>query len=533
MAEPLQHNTLKTRYDKGTTARTVYLNRARAASELTIPTLIPPQGANPATVYQEPNQSIGADGINNLSAKLTLTLLPPNSPFYKFGVDTIQLRAEAEAAGREPEEEEKAINEGLSKLEQYIKDKIEADGDRVVLGESLKHLLVGGNVFMVDDKEDGLKYYPLSRYIVKRTYNGSVIYAITTESVSFSDLPQEVKDKIKLTHTDADDNTSYNLYTVFERSDDGKKWSVYSEVEGVVIESTRGSYPIDRPPFVALRYTRIDGEDYGRGFIEEYIGDLRYLDQISKAIKEASLAASKFIVLVDPSGVTKASRLQDTKNGGYCVGREQDVSVLQANKYYDLKTAESISEKIEQRLNRVFLLSAAAQRDSERTTATEVEFMIKELNEGQGNFYSILSREFQKPYLTIKFHHLKQANTRLPDVLKDKNVRLTITTGLEALGRSNDMQKMSIWIDLLTKGAIIREFGGDLSSYGDRCAASLGLDVKGILPTKEEAQAQQEQAQKAEMLKTIAPGIIGQAGGILQNGQKIEGERQNGTEKTA
>ena len=34
-------------------------------------------------------------------------------------------------------------------------------------------------------------------------------------------------------------------------------------------------YPIDKSPWLPLRYTRIDGEDYGRGFVEEYIGDLK------------------------------------------------------------------------------------------------------------------------------------------------------------------------------------------------------------------------------------------------------------------
>lgn len=75
-------------------------------------------------------------------------------------------------------------------------------------------------------------------------------------------------------------------------------------------------------PFIPLRYTRIEGESYGRGLIEEYIGDISYLDCISLAIKQASLAASKFIMLVNPQGITDVKKLANTPNGGFASGRD-------------------------------------------------------------------------------------------------------------------------------------------------------------------------------------------------------------------
>ena len=35
-----------------------------------------------------------------------------------------------------------------------------------------------------------------------------------------------------------------------------------------------GRYTIEKSPFLPLRYTRIDGEDDARGFVEEYLGAL-------------------------------------------------------------------------------------------------------------------------------------------------------------------------------------------------------------------------------------------------------------------
>ena len=117
---------------------------------------------------------------------------------------------------------------------------------------------------------------------------------------------------------------------------------------------------------MALRYTAIDGESYGRGLIEEYIGDISYLDILSLAIKQASLAGSKLVMLVNPNGLTKIKHLSEAQNGGFALGRAEDVTPLQANKYYDMQVAQAEADKIERRLNRIFLMKAAIQRQAER-----------------------------------------------------------------------------------------------------------------------------------------------------------------------
>ena len=49
--------------------------------------------------------------------------------------------------------------------------------------------------------------------------------------------------------------------------------AVNKELEGEIVPGSEGSYPKNKSPFLALRFTHIDGEDYGRGFVEEYIGE--------------------------------------------------------------------------------------------------------------------------------------------------------------------------------------------------------------------------------------------------------------------
>ena len=43
---------------------------------------------------------------------------------------------------------------------------------------------------------------------------------------------------------------------------------------------------------------RIDNEDYGRSYCEEFIGDLKSLEGLTEAMVEAAAATSKVVFLV-------------------------------------------------------------------------------------------------------------------------------------------------------------------------------------------------------------------------------------------
>ena len=62
-------------------------------------------------------------------------------------------------------------------------DFIAASSDRVVIHQALKHLIVGGNALLFMSK-DGLKNYPLNRFVVNRDGNGNVIEIVTKELIN-------------------------------------------------------------------------------------------------------------------------------------------------------------------------------------------------------------------------------------------------------------------------------------------------------------------------------------------------------------
>ena len=84
--------TAKERYLKLKENRAKFVDRAQECSELTISSLIPPDGFSNSSKLYNPFQSVGARGVNNLASKLLLLLLPPNSPFFRLSVSGKQKR---------------------------------------------------------------------------------------------------------------------------------------------------------------------------------------------------------------------------------------------------------------------------------------------------------------------------------------------------------------------------------------------------------------------------------------------------------
>ena len=77
------------------------------------------------------------------------------------------------------------------------------------------------------------------------------------------------------------------------------------EVDDVYFPGHAVQHPRTPSPWLVLRFNTVDGEDYGRGRVEEFIGDLRSLNGLSQALVEGASVASKVIFLVSPSATTK------------------------------------------------------------------------------------------------------------------------------------------------------------------------------------------------------------------------------------
>lgn len=505
--------TLANRYAQFETQRIPYLRRGQSCAKLTIPAMLPPDGHTGATPLPTPWQSLGARGINHLSAKLTLTLFPPNSPFFKFSIDEIIL----EKLTGDPKLKAQ-VDEGLSKYERSIMGEIEASAVRVGIFESIKHLLVAGNVLIFINPKGGVRIFRLDRYVVKRDPMGNLLEIITKESISPMELSAAGKAAYTSSRTLSAGQEAEDTVDVYTRvALRGDKYITYQEIEGKLIEGSVGSYPKEKCPYLALRWTEVDNEDYGRGMVEEYFGDLMSLEGLTKAIVQGSAAAAKVLFLIRPNSTTKAKVLAESESGDIRDGNAEDVTVLQMEKYNDFKVALETRNEIKTSLSYAFLLNSAIQRNGERVTAEEIRYMADELESSLGGVYSSLTLTLQKP-LVVRYMANLQAQGKLPH-LPDGVVKLNITTGVEALGRGNDLSKLKAFTaDLIAFAQAAPTLNSymDLNNLITRLGTSYSIDTKGLVRDAAETQQIQAQERQAALASQVAPHVVQQAGGLMK-----------------
>ena len=498
------------RYSQLTRGRTQFLHTAVECSRLTLPYLVQ-EDLSSRPEHQKlhtPWQSVGSKSVVNLAAKLMLALIPPQTTFFKLQIRDDKL-------GEEIAPEVKSeLDLSFSKMERMVMDYINASSDRVVVHQALKHLIVSGNALIFMGK-DGLKNYPLNRFVVNRDGNGYVCEIVTKELISRRILAADLPEAMPLISPNApgdegyktgSDDTDVEVYTYVRQDEKSGRWVWHQEAFDKIIPGSRSTAPKHASPWLVLRFNTVDGEDYGRGRVEEFLGDIRSLEGLSQALVEGSAAASKVVFLVSPSSTTKPKTIADAGNGAIVQGRPDDVGVIQVGKTADFRTAQEQMVNLERRINEAFLVLQV--RQSERTTAEEVRLTQMELEQQLGGLFSLLTVEFLVPYLNRTLHILQRTN-QLPKIPKDL-VRPEIVAGVNALGRGQDQQSLVSFIQTIanTMGPDVMMKFLDASEYIKRLAAAQGIDVLNLVKSPETMAAEKQQ----QMQQQQQQALIEQAG---------------------
>ena len=493
----------RTRYDLLTKHRTQFLDVAVQCSKLTLPYLIQNDENRTSHIKLDtPWQSVGSKCVVTLAAKLMLALLPPQATFFKFQIRDEKLSADF------PPEVRSEMDLSFSKLERMVMDSIAASSDRVTIHQAIKHLVVGGNALIYMGKE-GLKHYPLNRFVVERDGSGNVIEIVTKEIINRKLLPPVLQEQESTPNHAGDigggigarNEDDVDVYTCVKLK--GNKWVWYQEAFDKLIPGSQGKAPKDASPWLVLRFNSIDGENYGRGRVEEFLGDFRSLEALSQAIVEGSAAAAKVIFTVSPSSTTKPATLAAAGNGAIVQGRPDDIGVIQVGKGADFATAAQLMQTLERRLLDAHLVLNV--RQSERTTAEEVRLTQLELEQQLGGLFSLLTVEFLVPYLNRKLLTLQRGG-EIPRIPKDY-VNPVIVAGINALGRGQDRESLTQFITTISQTlgpeAMVQYVNADEAIK--RLAAAQGIDVLNLVKSmderNQEAQQQQESAQQMELTK--------------------------------
>ena len=511
----MENQSAASRYARLASDRTIFLDTARDCAALSLPYLLTPTGVVNGQKLPTPWQSMGAKGVNVMASKLMLSLFPVNATFFKLQINDGKLSLDPNLSATVKSE----IDLSLSKMERVVMQNIAESQDRVILHQAMKHVIVTGNV-LVYMGSNGVKLYPLDRFVVVRDGEGNPTEIVTVESIDRQFLPAEFQTEQARNVNDVADNTSAPstdvtvgegeaaVYTWAKLKDGQWRWR--QEVDGKIVPDSYGKAPKNTTPWLPLRFNVVDGEDYGRGRIEEFLGDLRSLEGLMQAMVEGSAAAAKVVFLVSPAATVKPSTLAKAGNGAIIQGRAEDVTAVQVSKQADFSSAYQMIQSLTQRLSEAFLIMTV--RQSERTTAEEIRATQQELNEQLGGIYGNLTTELVRPYLQRKLFTL-QRSKELPQLPKGI-VFPTIIAGLEGIGRGQDRESLMMFLQTISQA-----LGPEaMAQYIDpeeavkRLAAAQGIDTLKLVKTADQRQQEKQQMQQMNMTNSL----MGQAGQLAK-----------------
>lgn len=498
---------LSNEYDSLSSERETFLARAIRCSDLTIPGLIVREEERTHDRQLKlPYQSVGASCVNSLSSKLTLGLFPPNQSFFRLGLSEYKIQQLINQL--ENPEDIQAVRDLKSRLEKELEESerqvirfMESRQIRPKLDEGFKQLIVAGNYCLDMTEVEAPRLYPLSNFVISRDYSGNVIKAIIKETVSPKTLEDDIldeimKDNLEFSREELNED-QWDVYTGIYLQDN-KTYKVWQEIKNIKISDSEVTYKKDKLPYIFARFRAVDGESYGRSYVEEYLGSLLSLDGLDQAILQGSLAAARNVYLVEPGTYTASNieQLVRAPNQGFVLGSTNEVNPMNVASPANFQVALAKAEELTFRLEKAFLVNSSVQRNAERVTAEEIRLLANELENQLGGLYSVLSKDVQLPLVNVVISQMEE-NGELRRIEKGL-INVTVTTGIEALGRGQDVEKLQLFLQDLRgippeQLAII-----DWAGLVNRLAMSRGIDTNNLIKSKEQMAAEQAQAQQQQ-----------------------------------
>ena len=251
-------------------------------------------------------------------------------------------------------------------------------------------------------------------------------------------------------------------------------------------------------PYIPVTWNFVNGDNYGRGYVEDYAADLYKYSNLSQSLAEYELEALKLIHLVNPAGLFDVPSAEEAESGAYIQGQPESVQPYEAGDYRKILEIRNDLQAIEQRLDVAFMYTGN-NREGERVTAYEIRQNAEEAENVLGGVYSQLS---QNMHLPLAYLLLNEEDAAIIYEIDAKNLTLNILTGLQALSRSSENQSLVIAASEIN--AVLPAFTGlglsekwNIDAIAESIMTANGVNLKLLQYTEEELQAKQQAAQQA------------------------------------
>ena len=499
----MKEQTLEERFRLLDSRRQYRIDLARKCASLTIPSVLPPINWNDGMVLSQPFSSIASRGVTAMASRMLSALMPLNdSPFFRFGLKN----------GAEATPEIKAYLETLS---YQVFNKVICQNLRETIFQALQHLIIVGDVMVIMDDDFSFRNIRTDQYVVQRNVQGKVIETIHLEYEPCKDGD----DDYATSSTGTGIKQGYDvIYCQYKLDEKKNTWySTKENDEGEVIDT--GEYVVS--PLIPLRWYGIMGENYGRSHCEDILGDLLSLENYTQAHIEGMAASSTFWIGVDPAGMTEIDDISSARNGTFIPARSTDIFCISPAQTLNPQVASTSNAVAEMRreVADAFLMTRAAIPSGDRVTATAVRMIGSELETVLGGAFSAIARDLMEPIIKRTIFIMLN-NGDMDEGMyaqffdKDGTLQTEIITGLQALSRDSDLQK------LMQMGEMVRNLPPQALQtfkwdyYATALISSLGFDARMWVKSAEQvAQEQQQQQQQAMQMQ-----MQQQAGSSITNG---------------
>lgn len=391
-------------------------------------------------ILERDYQEIGALLVNNLAAKLASILFPTNRPFYRIATSE-PLKARAAEMGMN--QTQLAANLARLEMDSCQLLFLNASYNQLVL--ALKHLVVSGNTLLFRDPLTRRTVsYGIQSYSTLRDGKGRVLDTVLREFTQYAAMSPQMQAALRAKYpfkwqSEAQLNNSCEVYTRIRRStrSAGDVFEITQEVDGVMIPGM-DVYPELLCPYQPIVWSIIAGEHYGRGLVEDYAGGFAKLSDESQALALYGISAMKVLNLVAPGSGTDVDSLADAECGEYVQGTPDTIQALEIGEANKITVMRAEIQDTFQNLARAFMWSGNT-RDAERVTMFELQQLARETEITLGGTYSVLSEGMQIPLAHILLAELEPGTSA---GLISGDMKLDISAGMAALGRSSDVQRI-------------------------------------------------------------------------------------------
>lgn len=516
-------------YEQQSGRRQAVVDMGRKMAGLTVPSIFPPESYQAGDDLPGTNQSVGAMCVNTLGSHLMLMAFPPSQPIMGLDPDEQKLRDEIDA---DPELWA-ATQLALGRLEMSHRKTLMATPLATAYVGYVKLLLVAGNALWKHLRLAHPTYHKPDSYVVIRNKMGMPLLTIHKESVNLMGMD---KDHVAFIMSNVEPtrwkNTPewerevdvYSICRVHVDDDGEPYWTYWEEWEGKTLPDTGVETDFDDPPMWPGWLIPVYGDNWGRGYCEEYRGDLYAMEAHASAGNDLSSAAALALMFVKPGTPTSIKQVREADNLAVLPGDAADVTMFRSEKGGDAQITQNSIDTIARRLSAAFLLQASIQRSGERVTAEEIKRLGNELDKAMGGLYTAIAQGNQK-VVVVRAVHLNEAENKSVVKLPKGLVTIRITTGLDAMGQSVEVDTLKDFAATMqTLFPKTSERLIDGSDFAKRLAAGQGIKPDGLVRTPEQLEEQDQRDQQAMMTqemvsKGTGPAIKGIADAVASGGQ--------------